>query len=265
MNYQFATATQGFFVDRKNGLTPTQFDGRLKELFYNYPLQVVLAQQNLLDSHDTDRFVSRFANPDRGFKGADRTEPAALDWIRDWQAVALQMTFAGAPMIYYGDEAGMWGPTDPSDRMPMWWKDAEPFDEPSYKFNNEQFWFYQRAIAIRRELPELQIGSFKPQVIDDAHGVYAFAREVDRKTVCVVLNRSDKPMKVRVPVTADSVFDWMDSGQLDMLPADWNQPHGRPTLRPKSTARELAAKDGAVQLELGAYGTAILAPFESSR
>jgi cyclomaltodextrinase / maltogenic alpha-amylase / neopullulanase len=265
MNYQFATATQGFFVDQKNSLTPNQFDGWLKALFYNYPLQVVLAQQNLLDSHDTDRFVSRFANPDRGFKGGDRTEPAAKDWIRDRQAVAFQMGFAGAPMIYYGDEAGMWGPTDPSDRMPMWWKDAEPFDDPSYKFNSEQFQFYQRAIAIRRELAELQNGSFHPLVIDDAHGVYAFARELDQKTVSVVLNRSDKPVKLRVPVTANLVFDWMDSEQMETLPADLNQSNSRPGLRPKTTAHGLAAKDGVVQLELGAYGTAILAPLKPSR
>ena len=32
------------------------------------------------------------------------------------QSLVVQMTYVGAPMIYYGDEAGMWGPSDPSDR-----------------------------------------------------------------------------------------------------------------------------------------------------
>ncbi len=35
------------------------------------------------------------------------------------------MTYVGAPMIYYGDEAGMWGGHDPDDRMPMVWEDLK--------------------------------------------------------------------------------------------------------------------------------------------
>ena len=37
--------------------------------------------------------------------------------------VLLQMTYLGAPMVYYGDEAGMWGGDDPCDRWPMVWED----------------------------------------------------------------------------------------------------------------------------------------------
>ncbi len=39
--------------------------------------------------------------------------------------VLMQMTAVGAPMIYYGDEAGMWGATDPDDRQPMVWADLK--------------------------------------------------------------------------------------------------------------------------------------------
>jgi len=39
------------------------------------------------------------------------------------------MTYVGAPMIYYGDEAGMWGATDPDDRKPMLWPDMKYQDE----------------------------------------------------------------------------------------------------------------------------------------
>jgi glycosidase len=276
MNYQFAMASQSFFVDHKQALTPSALDSRLEELFFNYPLQVVLVQQNLFDSHDTDRFVSRFANPDRGFNEADRLQdpgsgseagrPSKTAWQRDHQAVAFQMTFAGAPMIYYGDEAGMWSPSDPSDRMPMWWKDLEPFDEPTYSFNQQQFEFYQRAIAIRRKFEALQTGSFRPLLVDDAHGVYGFERQSADQSVCIVMNRSEKPVHVRVPIDSKSKFvDWLDDGQTEMAAADTNQPTGRPNIKTKSTARELTAKDGAIELELGAYGTAILAPLESNQ
>ncbi len=273
MNYQFAMASQSFFVDHKQVLKPSQFDGRLKQLFFNYPLQVVLAQQNLFDSHDTDRFVTRFANPDRGFNqadhlqdpGYDSAQPSRTAWQRDHQAIAFQMTFAGAPMIYYGDEAGMWSPTDPSDRMPMWWKDLEPFDEPTYTFNQQQFDFYQRAIAIRRKLEALQIGSFHPLLVDDKHGVYAFERELDHQTVCVVMNRSDKPLRTEVPVDSKSDFvDWLDPQQTEIVMRDAGQPTSRSSIKVKSGAYTLTAKNGIVHLELDAYGTAILAPPESS-
>jgi len=163
-------------------------------------------------------------------------------------------------MIYYGDEAGMWGPSDPSDRMPMWWKDLEPFDEPAYSFNQQQFDFYQRAIAIRRKFEALQTGSFRPLLVDDAHGVYGFERHSADQTVCVVMNRSEKSMHVRVPMDSKSAFvDWLDDGQTEMAAADPNQPTGRPSITAKSTARALTAKDGAVELDLGAFGTTILA------
>jgi cyclomaltodextrinase / maltogenic alpha-amylase / neopullulanase len=271
MNYQFAMAAQSFFVDHKQSLKPTQFDNRLEQLFFNYPLQVVLAQQNLLDSHDTDRFVTRFANPDRGFneadhfqdKGYDSSQPSPTAWQRDHQAVAFQMTFPGAPMIYYGDEAGMWSPTDPSDRMPMWWKDLEPFDEPTYAFNQQQFDFYQRTIAIRQKLEALQTGSFHPLLIDDKHSLYAFARELNHQAVYVVMNRSEKSVRTKVPVDSKSIFvDWLDPQQTEIMPADAALPTNRPTIAAKSNLYTITANDGVIQLELGAYDTAILAPLE---
>ena len=61
-----------------------------------------------------------FVNPDRPYDGANRPqdngpdysprEPSDTQRQQMLQAVATQMTFLGAPMIYYGDEAGMWSP-----------------------------------------------------------------------------------------------------------------------------------------------------------
>ena len=157
MNYQFAITGQNFFADQKKAISTGEFDERLNRLFYNYPLQVVFDQMNLYDSHDTARVASWFTNPDRGFTRPERRagepstynrgKPGPTEWKRLRQAVDFQMSFAGAPMIYYGDEAGMWGPSDPSDRMPMWWKDLEPFDDPQCKFDQGQFDCYQRTIA----------------------------------------------------------------------------------------------------------------------
>ena len=75
----------------------------------------------------------------------------------------LQMTYVGPPMIYYGDEAGMWGADDPCDRMPMVWPEltydpqqADPLGRKRGRTNRgvrrDLFRFYQAAITLRREM-----------------------------------------------------------------------------------------------------------------
>ena len=41
----------------------------------------------------------------------------------------FQFTYVGAPMVYYGDEVGMWGANDPDCRKPMVWDDLAYNDE----------------------------------------------------------------------------------------------------------------------------------------
>ena len=265
MNYQFAMASQSFFVDEKTALTPSAFAGRLDQLFYNYPLQVVLVNQNLFDSHDTDRFASRFLNPDLGYNRGVRiqepgnkyniSKPNAVDWARDRQAVAFQMAFAGAPMVYYGDEAGMWSPSDPSDRMPMWWKDLEPFDDRQFRFDQKLHDWYQRCIAVRNQLPALQTGSFNSIVTDDRRSVFAFAREAAGQAVYVVINRKNAGDTVRVPVAGDVLTNWLDDKQATLVPATGD--NDRPTLRKIGDGYHV--EHGSVTLQLPPFGAAILA------
>lgn len=109
--------------------------------------------QNLNGSHDTDRLYSRIVNDklgrnleenkqlERGYNGirpdlASNYHPnTTIDWINSpvkpkdiLKLISVfQMTYIGAPMIYYGDELGMWGATDPYCRKPMLW-DQYRFD-----------------------------------------------------------------------------------------------------------------------------------------
>jgi len=101
MNYQFAMAAQDFFVDVNEAIRPSDFASRLTRVAYAYPFQVALAQQNLFDSHDTDRLASMFVNPDRPYDGRNRlqdngpdynpAEPTPQQRRRMLQAVAMQM------------------------------------------------------------------------------------------------------------------------------------------------------------------------------
>jgi glycosidase len=238
----------------------------------NYPLQVAMVQQNLFDSHDTDRAPSMYVNPDRPYDGQNRPQDNAADvgysprkpneteWARFRQATAFQMAFLGAPMIYYGNEAGMWGPDDPSNRQPMIWKDLEPYDDPEVKFDPKLFEFFQRAIAVRQALPALQTGFYRPVMMDDPRGIIAFARDLEGKSVIVVINRNASDQKVEIPLDSKEdveMIDWMNPDQVAVQPAD-TKPDARPTASVKPDAKPLVAKDGKLSVELKPYGTMIL-------
>jgi glycosidase len=266
MNYRWADAAQKFFANQKNAIPPTQFDSMLSRIAYSYPFQVALVQQNLFDSHDTDRFASMFVNPDLPYDGANRIQdngpkykpekPTPLMWRRMRQAVAAQMAFVGAPMIYYGDEAGMWSPDDPSNRQPMVWPEMK-FDDPQVKFDPEQFEFYQRAIAIRRKLPELREGFFHGVLCDDEHGVYAFARDLGGRHAYVVLNRSNEDRTIAVNVAGDGqskLLDWLDPAQVSLTVSDQD----RPTIEMKPDAAGIPLANGKFTITLKPFASAVL-------
>ncbi|HEV2296199.1 MAG TPA: alpha-amylase family glycosyl hydrolase [Tepidisphaeraceae bacterium] len=272
MNYQFAMASQDFFIDVKEAIPPSDFASRLTRIAYAYPWQVALAQQNLFDSHDTDRLASMFVNPDRPYDGRNRIQdngpdykpdkPSPEQWRRMAQAVTFQMTYVGAPMIYYGDEAGMWSPDDPSNRQPMVWQDLAPYDDEQVQFNEQVFETYRRAIAVRRTLEPLRTGIFRTLLADDAAGVVAFARESSEGRVIVVINRSERAQRVEVPLgnglSSDPIVNWLDPPHVELVVAGSGSV-ARPILRVKPDAQPIKVKATAT-ISLPPYGTAVLAP-----
>jgi len=190
MNYLFTRTCIGFFVgDRLDGelvagmdyapipsLDAPAFAQRIKGLLALYPWEVTLAQLNLLDSHDTARFLT--------LAGGD---VSALKL-----AVLFQMTYPGAPCIYYGDEIGLEGGRDPDCRR------AFPWDETCW--DHDLLAFFRRAITLRREQPALRRGRYLRLHTDDQHGVYAFARQEKEEALVVVLNNGPTSYHLDVPV-----------------------------------------------------------------
>ncbi|HUJ09096.1 MAG TPA: glycoside hydrolase family 13 protein [Verrucomicrobiae bacterium] len=208
MNYPFVFRATHFFIDQKRKITATEFDRQLRELLASYPLQVDEVMQNLYDSHDTDRLVSMIANPDRGYDHSNRPDrdcpydghkpgPEAYRVMK--LMATFQMTFVGAPMIYYGDEAGMFGADDPIDRKPMLWSDLQPYDNPQDAVMNAVWSHYARVIAIRNTYPALRTGLYQTLLTDDANDVFAFTRTLGKDIVAVVINDSVKDQTVEVP------------------------------------------------------------------
>jgi glycosidase len=162
MNYRFRNACLDFFVHRKT--SPTEFDATLSKVRNDYPDEVNFVLQNLLGSHDTERFLTLCK---------DDKETMKLAWL-------FQMTYVGAPMVYYGDEIGMTGGKDPGCRGTMVWDETKQEEELLYTM--KQF------IAIRNRYPVLRQGSFESFLTDNKTGLYGFMRKSpDEKSVAVVV------------------------------------------------------------------------------
>lgn len=271
MNYQFAIPAQDFFVDNETAITPGEFSALLNQLVYAYPLQSALVMQNLFDSHDTDRLASMFVNPDCGYDTGNRLQDTGPDYDlrkpdeterrRMKQAVVCQMTFVGAPLIYYGTEAGMTGPDDPSNRMPMIWRDLMPYDDEAIEFDADMFEWYRRLIALRRGLPALQHGFFRTLIADDETGVLAYARDLDNDHVYVVLNRSPEARVVRLQLVDEEgsggLIDWLDPSQAQVV-RDGGGDSARPGLVAADGAGYVPGSGSVVELTLKPYGSAVL-------
>ena len=202
MNYQFTQACLGFFAgnnidrnleSRMMGLPATRvldapsFARRVEELLEIYPSQVAFSQLNLLDSHDMPRFLSLAGN-----------DQAALRL-----ATLFQMTYPGAPCIYYGDEVGMKGGRDPDCRRSMLWGKERVSGSPG-RFTPHPSWevdlrkFIKTCIAMRRSHPALRRGEFISLFAEG--GVYAHLRQFDGEICVTVLNTGNKSYALDIPI-----------------------------------------------------------------
>ncbi len=238
MNYNFQFACNEFFIWTRNPITASQFAGRLEELMTAFPHPVPHVMQNLLDSHDTDRLASRIVN--RGLGGerqwwdyyrrskADNPDyntrkPTPQEHRIQKLLILMQFTFPGAPMIYYGDEAGMWGANDPCCRKPMVWLDIRHEDEtllpagtPRIKpdpvsFDTELHSFYRTLIRLRNKRPALRYGDFTTLHTDNQKGVIVFRRRHQRAgdagidEVIVAIHNGDGMTEVEIPADSNMV------------------------------------------------------------
>ena len=210
MNYQFAHAAIAWICNRQQKISPSQINNRLARLRLAYPAAATYVLQNLVDSHDTDRLVSMALNPDRVYDQLNRVQdsnpnynnnkPGPEQYRRARLVALLQMTYVGAPMVYYGDEVGMWGADDPTCRKPMLWEDLQPYDAPEENFvMKDQLDFYRKSIALRNDHPALRTGSFQSLLTDDARDVWVFLRSDNSEQLIVALNASKVPVVEELP------------------------------------------------------------------
>ena len=221
MNYQFAMAVVSWVSGE---ITAAELDKRLAVLRLAYPAQATAVMQNLLAGHDTDRLVSMIANPGRGYDRAnserpgsryDGAKPGETAYRRARLAALVQMTYVGAPMLWYGDEVGMWGSDDPFCRTPMLWADLPPNEDPEERIREGHLAVYRALVRLRSESPALRRGAFRTLVADEARNVWVFERALGDERVIVALNASKEPQSVGLPESEWTGFDWRVAYESD--------------------------------------------------
>ncbi len=157
-----------------------EFARRIEEVCRWYPVEIVQAQLNLFDSHDTPRFLTAVSG--------DRSA-LQLAWL-------LLFTLPGAPCIYYGDEIGLEGGHDPDCRA------AFPWDE--CRWDTRLRSYVKSVIALRKSYPALRTGTLR--VVHADEDTVAYVREQGDARLTVMFNAAqlsrafDLPLRGEAPV-----------------------------------------------------------------
>lgn len=199
-------------------------------------LQVAM---NELSNHDHSRFLTRTNHivgrvAQLGSKVAE--EGINLAVMRE--AVAVQMTWVGAPTVYYGDEAGVCGFTDPDSRRTYPWGQE----------NRELVEFHKEMIRIHKREKPLRTGSLK--MLSWSSNVLAYARFQEGEQIIVVLNNSKELKEVTIPVWQAEV---PMKGKMERLMYSWEKSY--------TTERDIyLVEDGETVVNMGKHSVLIMKP-----
>ena len=158
--------------------------------FFNNRLQTesLLVAMNELSNHDHSRFMTR-TNGRAGRVGTAGSESAS-DGINEGifkQGVVMQMTLPGAPTVYYGDEVGLCGWTDPDNRRTF------PWGRENFEIQE----FYREAISIHKRFKCLKTGSF--MMLGWGRDYVSYGRFDEKETVITAVNTSGDDITVSIP------------------------------------------------------------------
>lgn len=165
MNYLFFDNVKKLLVTKEYKVSDFDYENNFLRGRMHTKVQPLL--WNLIDSHDTPRFLTQANNNEEILK----------------LAFALQMTLPGMPMIYYGDEVGMQGGKDPDCRRGMLWDEN--------KQNGEIFDYYKKWIKIHKKYSSLKNGEFKTIYVNDDANVYIFKRFNENEELYIAFNFSN--------------------------------------------------------------------------
>ena len=221
MNYPFRQAGMDYMLGR---ISPQWLCRLMMSLMENYPKENFYGALNLIGSHDRARILTLLGDPPNqdDLSPLDRERyrlpPEKLGLARRRLELLslIQFTMPGVPCIYYGDEAGAQGFTDPYNRGTF------PWGHEDGALRNH----YRDITTLRRHYPALTQGSYQPQAF--CTHVYGCRRELDGTVIQLLLNRAIFQQETEtVTLPAEAPY------ALDLLTARWYE-----------------AKDGQLTVEL---------------
>ena len=190
MNYPFADAIIDFV---RNG-NSEKFFGVIEGICENYPPEALACLMNHIGTHDTPRAITSLAGEDSAGKGRPWQSTHKLNEEQKRKGVSLlklasliQFTLPGVPSIYYGDEIGMEGYSDPFNRR--------FFDEK--RANADLLEWYKALGKLRNNSPVLAKGIFKR--VWSEEGTLCFIRKFKGNEMLVALNRDSRPLTIDLP------------------------------------------------------------------
>ena len=205
MNYAFFRDPVINFLGHGRG-SAAEFDAALATGRLTYPSQSVAVQMNLIDSHDTPRFLTQVKG------NVNRLKLATL----------FGMTYVGAPHIYYGNEIAMEGERDPDCRRPFVWSWK---DEPR---RADMHAYYRKLAGIRHANSALRTGDFT--TLTTSGLTYAYLRSDASGDFVVALNASGIPGKTAVDLQrwggaakatnllTGATATWTGTASIDLAP-----------------------------------------------
>lgn len=172
------------------------FKGSIRNYMSFMQYNSLYVAMNELSNHDHSRFLTRTNHRVGRINtlGPDAANENVNKGIMK-EAVVFQMTWPGAPTIYYGDEAGVTGWTDPDSRRTYPWGHED----------QELIQFHKDMIRIHKEHPALKTGSLK--FLWGEKNVIAFGRFDENEAVAVVLNNDYADKEVHLHVRELGVFN----------------------------------------------------------
>lgn len=188
MNYPVTKKCIQYFAEDR--ISANQFRNSINRIQMDHTQQVNEVMFNLLDSHDTARFLTQ--------SGGDKDKLKL--------AAAFQLTYIGTPCIYYGTEIGMEGGGDPDCRRTMDWNEAN--------WDRELFDYYRKLIAIRRNSEALRKGSFR--WISEEDDIIAFERRTDAERVLVLINKQPEGRCFTYDFGCDQLLDMVSDERIEL-------------------------------------------------
>lgn len=183
MNYDFFTAVMKLVAHEK--YTVSQFMEKLDHLRGNLHNDVYPVLWNLIDSHDTARFLH---------VSGEKKEKLRM-------AAALQLLMPGMPFIYYGDEYAMTGGDDPDCRRGMVW-------DEKYQ-DKEMFAWYQKLIQMRKQYPSITEGREAGRSCDDVNRVLMIERELGEEKARIIFDFENYKVEFKVERAGEVISEGM--------------------------------------------------------